>query len=326
LVLGMIAGEVLSTGLSWAWARPPMPRLHREAARELWSYGRPASLAAASWVGFANCDYLIVAARLGALQAGFYFRAYTVGVEYQKKISKVMTTVGFPMLSRTRDRGEMLELRSRMVNLMTVVLFPLLVLLAIEAPVFVPWLFGHRWLPAVVPTQILAVGGASTLVINVAGATLMAAGRPRAVLGFGWAHFLVYGLSVLAVASMGIVAVAIAASVVHTAFLLVSYVLLLRGSDERPLVSLWRDIEPASVCCLALVVSALPASIALRSVHALAVLYLAAVTLVGAGAYLLAMRIGFPRSLQSLRSFVAHLLPSNPLRRVNVRLARADSV
>ena len=323
LVLGAIAGELAATGLNWAWARPPLPRLRRGPLREVWSYGRPASFAAASWVGFRNCDYAILAARLPAAQAGFYYRAYTVGVEYQKKVSKVMTTVGFPMLARTRDAGEMHELRGRMVRLLTVVLFPLLVLLAIEAPVFIPWLFGARWTPAVQPTQILALGGAATLVIDAVGSALMAAGRPRALLGFGWGHFIAYGLAVLLVAPLGIVAVAVAAAVVHTLFLLVAYALLLRGSRESWLRSLWRDLEPALVSCVALGAVGVPVSLALTSVHLAPVLYLAGVTLLGGAAYLLALRICFPASLRTLRNFAARLLPRTSLRGLSRRLVPA---
>jgi lipopolysaccharide exporter len=325
LVLGALVGELAATVLAWAWARPPLPRLHAGPAREVWSYGWPASLAAASWVGFRNCDYAIVAGRLGALQAGLYFRAYTIGVEYQKKVSKVMTTVGFPVLARTQGAGELAELRGRMVRLLTVLMFPLLVLLAIEAPVFVPWLFGHRWTGAVVPTQILAIGGASTLAIDAAGSALMAAGRPRALLGFGWAHFAVYGLCVLIVAPLGIVAVAVVAAVVHTLFLVVAYVLLLNGSGESPLRCLRDDLEPAIVCSAALAAAAVPASIALTSTHAPAVPYLAGVTLLGATVYLGALRVCFPASLQSLQSFARRLLPQRPLRGATRRLAPADT-
>ncbi len=49
-------------------------------------------------VGFQNCDYVIVGARLGALQAGYYFRAYTLGVVYQTKVSQVMNSARLPRL------------------------------------------------------------------------------------------------------------------------------------------------------------------------------------------------------------------------------------
>ena len=107
-------------------------------------YGVPASFAAVSWVGFRNCDYAIVGARLGVLQAGLYFRAYNLGVEYQKKVSLVLGQVGFPILARTGSPAAMAAARGEMVRLLTIALFPLLAILAITAPVLVPWIFGDR--------------------------------------------------------------------------------------------------------------------------------------------------------------------------------------
>ena len=81
---------------AWISAPPPLPRLRRRPMRDLLAYGTNASLAAVSWVGFRNCDYAIIAARVGSLQSGLYFRAYTLAVEYQRKVSDVMTTVALP--------------------------------------------------------------------------------------------------------------------------------------------------------------------------------------------------------------------------------------
>ena len=182
-------------------------------------FGLPVSIASLSWIGFSNVDYAIIGARLGALETGFYFRAYTVAVEYQTKIAVVMSQVGFPVLSRTSGAAELSQLYRQMIRMLTIVLFPLLVLLAISAPVAVPFLFGSQWTHAVVPVQILALGGATTLLINAVGTVLMATGRARTLLGYGTAHFVVYGLTVLVVVRLGIVAVAIAAAVVHSLFL-----------------------------------------------------------------------------------------------------------
>jgi lipopolysaccharide exporter len=321
LVLGMLAGGLASSGLIWAWAPPPLPRLPKGPTRELWHFGLPASLGAISWIGFRNCDYAIVGARRGAFQAGLYFRAYTLGVEYQKKVSQVMTTVGFPMLSRTQSPSEMAELRGQMVRLLTLVLFPLLVLLAIVAPVLVPWLFGRVWAPAIVPTQILAVGGAATLVIDTTGATLMASGRPTALLGYGCAHFATYAFAVFVTSPLGLTAVALSAAVVHTTFLVVAYALMLRGSLVLALRTLWKDLAPAIVSCSAVVALALPTSLVLSAVRAPTIPYLAGVFAAAATAYLLALRAWFPASLRSLRNFVTRLLPQRPLRGVTQRPA-----
>jgi PST family polysaccharide transporter len=324
LVLGVLAGSLATAVAAWISAPPPLPRLQRAAARELLGYGLPVSLASVSWVGFSNVDYAIIGARLGALQTGFYFRAYTLAVEYQSKVAVVMAQVGFPVLARTRDSAELTKLYRQMVRLLTIVLFPLLVLLAIGAPVLVPFLFGARWTPAVVPVQILALGGASTLVIDAVGTVLMATGRARALLGYGMAHFVVYGLTVLLVVRFGIVVVAIDAAVVHTLFLVVAYVLMLSGSAERPLRRLWDDIAPAFISCLGLVVIALPVSFALTAIHTPAALWLAALGLVAVPPYLLTLRFCFPATWRSQRSILARILPGSlQFRGARRRLAAA---
>jgi O-antigen/teichoic acid export membrane protein len=323
LVLGALAGGLAASGLTWFWAPPPLPRFRKEATRELAGFGVPTALAAVSWVGFRNCDYAIVGARLGVVPAGLYFRAYTLAVEYQKKVSQVLSSVGFPMLARTRNGAELQQLRGRMVRTLTLLLFPLLVLLAILAPVFVPWCFGKAWSGAAVPTQILAIGGAATLVIDAVGTALMASGRARALLGFGWAHFAVYALAVVLVAPLGLEAVAVSAAAVHTGFLLVGYALLVRGSPDKLLRSLMDDLAPAIVSCAGLAGVAVPASLAMSAAQIGTLPYLAIVVLLGGSAYVLMLRACFPRSLGSLVALLSGILPSWRLRRVARRLMPA---
>jgi lipopolysaccharide exporter len=322
LVLGVLAGSLATGIIAWVSAPPPAPRLHRKAARELLSYGVPVSLASVSWIGFSNVDYAIIGARLGALQTGFYFRAYTLAVEYQSKISVVMSQVGFPVLARTRSAAELSQLYRQMVRTLTILLFPLLVLLTITAPVLVPFLFGSRWASAVVPVQILALGGASTLVVDAVGTVFMATGRARALLGYGTAHFLTYGLTVLVVVHFGIVAVAIDAAVVHTLFLVVAYAMMLSGTEERPLPRLLSDIAPATLSCVGLTAVALPVSLGLSAIHAPAIVWLVAVGLVALPPYLLTLRFCFPESWRSQRSIIERIVPaSRGLDRVGRRLA-----
>ena len=147
-----------------------------------------------------------------------------------------MYQVAFPVLSRSTDRNGGAALRGRMVRLLTVVLFPLITVLAITAPQVIPWMFGAQWSEAVVPTQILCGAGAATLVIDAVGTTLMASGRPRALLGYGVAHFASTS-TVSLISHWGLVAVAVAAVTVHTLFLVIAYVVLASGSPGTSLGS-----------------------------------------------------------------------------------------
>jgi O-antigen/teichoic acid export membrane protein len=309
LVLGSMAGMATAVALAWLFAPPPLPRWRPRAMRELLPYGGPAALACIAWTGFRNGDYAIVGAKLGTAQAGFYWRAYQLAVEYQRKISVLMTQMAFPMLARTDGEEQMHALRRRMVQLLTVVLFPLLVSLALLAPVLVPWAFGAQWEPAVLPTQILALGGAAVLVTDAVGSALMAAGRSRALLAYGVAHFGVYAGAVLAVASQGLGAVAAAASIVHTIFLVIAYQVLLRGSVLHALRELWIDVAPAMVGCSALVAVAGPSAWALAVLDTPATLHLAGVGAAGAVAYLLALRAWFPASFADVVSALRRIVP-----------------
>jgi O-antigen/teichoic acid export membrane protein len=310
LVFGGIAAGLTTTVMAWASAPAPFPRLRLQAARDVMSYGLPASIASISWVGFRNCDYAIISARLGAVQAGYYFRAYMLAVEYQKKISIVMGQVGLPLLARSG--AGMAAMRGQMVRLIAILTFPLLGILTITAPELVPWLFGHEWEPAVVPMQILAVGGASTLVIDAVGVALMASGRPRALLGFGFGHFGVYAAAVLIATPWGLSGVAAAAAIVHTAFMGVAYVLMVRGTGESALRSLWTDVGPATTASLGLVAVAAPASIALSAAGAPTLVLLAIVALAALGAYALTLRLTFPACWAEVLTLAQRVLPAMP--------------
>lgn len=309
LVLGALAGVAAMAALAWIFAPVPLPRWRRAAARDLLGYGGPASFACVCWAGFRNGDYAIVGARLGAASAGIYWRGFQLAVEYQRKISTVMTQVALPVLARTAGADELFALRRRMVRILTITVFPLLLGLVLLAPVVVPWIFGPAWEPAVLPTQLLAGAGAATVVIDAVGTVFMATGRSRALLGFGIAHFAVYIAVVLVASTWGVTGVAIAASGVHLVFVVVAYAMLLHRRPERPLRLLWEDVSAATVSCLAMAAAALPVALALRGAGAPPVAQVALVGVVGAAAYLATMRVCFTDAWSDLAALVRRVLP-----------------
>jgi O-antigen/teichoic acid export membrane protein len=309
LVFGSMAGVVVGLVLALVFAPVPLPRWHRQEAKDLFPYAWPAATATVSWAGFRNGDYAVIAATLGSAAAGIYWRAYQLAVEYQRKITVAMTQIAFPVLSRTAGPDEMLALRQRMVRLLTVVLFPLLALLVLLAPVLVPWLFGSAWDEAVVPTQILVVGGAATLVIDACGSSLMAVGRTKALLGYGIAHFVVYVGSVAVLVHLGLPAVAIGGAVIHSIFLGVAYILMLGDEVDHPLLVLWQDLEPALVSVAGLAALALPANLALVNASVPVVPHCLGTTAAAAIGYLLILRIFYPAQAHDLASAVRRILP-----------------
>ncbi len=307
MVIGVVAGSTAGFLLICFWVRLPMPNFRLRSARELLRSGIPAASNAASLVCFQNCDYVIVGARVGPLQAGYYFRAYTLGVVYQTKVSQAMTTLGFPVLSRVRSEDEVHRLRRRMIQTITLILFPLLTALAIVAPKFVTWFYGPAWGAVVVPVQILTIGGAAMLMAQAVTVGLLAIGRARAVMLWGWGHFLIYGAAVFAVARLGLPAVAVAAVVVHTAFLIIAYVLLARGSIRQAFKELARDVLPATVGSIGLAAVAVPVDLLTLGVPMLG--YLLIIALAGGAGYFFTLRLWFPAELHGLSLLAGRVLP-----------------
>ena len=309
MVLGVVASSTIGFILVSFWVRPPVPNFRRRSARDLLRSGIPAASGAAGLVGFQNCDYVIVGALLGALQAGYYLRAYTLGVVYQKKVSQVMYALGFPVMSRVTSEDEINRLRQRMVHTVTLILFPLLTVLAIVAPKFVTWFYGSAWQAAVVPVQILTIGGGAMLVAEAVTVAMLATGRARAVMWWGWGHFLIYGAAVFAVAPLGLPAVALAAAVVHTTFLIISYLQLHRGCLRGAFETLGKDVLPAGVCCVGLAAVALPVSVFASTLGIPVLAYLLIIALAGGAGYFLSLRLWFPNELRDLGRLAGRVLP-----------------
>lgn len=310
LVLGTLLGASAMLALSLRYAPLPMPRWRSQAIRDLLPYGGPAALATVAWTGFRNGDYAIVSVRLGAAQAGFYWRGYQLAVEYQRKLTAVMSQMGFPVLARTIDADELMALRQRMVQLLCVMLFPILVTLVIVAPTLIPWLFGPEWEPAVLPTQILTGAGAATVIIDQVGAVFMARGRARALLGYGVAHFVVYIAAVVVGSRWGLAGVSVAAVASHGVFVYVAYRMMLSDRPERALSLIWADIAPGTAPSVVLAACALPVSIVLDRAGVPAPVVLAAVGLVAAVAYLAALRLLYPSAFGDVLAIARRILPA----------------
>lgn len=314
MVLGSVATSLVAAALALPRGGARRPRWHRAEARELLAFGLPTSASALFFTAVRNVDYAIVSARLSAAQVGFYYRAYTLAVDYQLKLSNVVVRVLFPVLSRTQDPAAFRAARGRIVRLHTVVLFPLLAVLLVTAPVLVPWLYGPVWEPAVVPAQILVGAGVATTIGTGIGPVMLAAGRPRALLINNVISFACFAVVVYICSGYGLIETCVGVVVYRLVALCVSQYILGERLLGIPLAqTLVRDPGPALVSAAALLAVAFPMSALLGGAPApVSVIGTAAV---GLGAYLLVLRGVFPGAWADVRLVLAGAVPRR-LRRV----------
>ena len=134
---------------------------------------------------YTNVDYIIIGKFLGGDILGIYMLAYQLVIEPFARINPILTRVAFPVFAKRQKDNDALrrgyyEL-SRMIVFLT---FPILALLAVTAPLFIPAILGPKWGPAILLTQILVILGALRALINPLGSILYAKGRTD--LGFYW--------------------------------------------------------------------------------------------------------------------------------------------
>ena len=312
LILGPLVGVAVAT-VMLLWAAPVVrPAWHAREAREILHFGLPSLGGGLAGIGAQNIDYAVVAARLPAATVGLYWRAYTLGVDYQSKLSGILVQIGLPLYARAADLETRRAMRERIVRLQTLLLFPLLGALILLAPVAVPLIFGEQWEDAVAPTQILAVAGMMAAIQAGTGPLLLAVGRPGALLRWNLSKIIGLGLVVYVVAPEGLVALAIAVTAFNVARSLVGQQILLRryaGIDVR---ALWIACLPAIVATAVLLAAggAIIAAASRLDIPDDAASVAAAAT--GVVAYLLTLALAFPGALTELREVQARLLPRRP--------------
>ncbi len=315
IVWGALAQVALGSLLLLVAAPPPRPslrparlRAHLHAQREIGAFGVPAALAGLVDVMFRNVDYAILAARLPAAQTGIYWRAFNLGVVYQDKLSGVMVQLAFPVYSRTESDTQLRALHERATRVHAAVIFPLLALLIVTAPLLIPWLLGGEWAPAVLPTQILAVAGMVAAILTGYPQVMLALGRPRALLRFNVAMLLGYAAVVELAAGHGLTMVALSVSAFYLAILAGVYRLLLRRHLGISVRALLGELGPALAGCVALACVATP----LRALLEPSLAPLPVLALVGAAgllAYVLTLRAVSPPAWRDLALLLGRVLP-----------------
>ncbi|GAC1587877.1 MAG: lipopolysaccharide biosynthesis protein [Acidimicrobiales bacterium] len=221
-VIMAIAESFAATFIGWAFAikdRVWSPRLgyNREAMRELSRFS--AFLTADRLVGFGtgNADNIVVGRVLGASALGYYSLAYRVVLLPLQRFGEVVASSTYPALSAVQDDVERLRTGyADATQLISAVCFPLTIGFAVTAPISVPLVLGHRWVPAVATVQILALSGPVLSVNRLSGVLARAVGRVSWSLWSNVAGLAIYLPAFLIGAQHGITGVAVGFTIATT--------------------------------------------------------------------------------------------------------------
>lgn len=125
-----------------------------------------------------NVDYLLIGKFLGGEALGFYTLAYKLMLAPISNISWVICRVMFPAFSKIQHDIKRIRVNYlKMIQLISLVSFPILLGLTVIAPEFVRVLYGPKWVEAIPLIQILAFCGMMQSITSVGGVIYLSLGR-----------------------------------------------------------------------------------------------------------------------------------------------------
>ena len=130
-------------------------------------------------------DQMFLGYIAGANGLGLYSFAFNLVAQPVWKINPILTKVAFPLFSKVQDDTARLKRGYlKLVGFITVVNAPLLLGLAVVAPVMVPVIFGPKWSGSILLIQLLSLVSLIRSINNPLGCLQLAKGR--ADMGFWW--------------------------------------------------------------------------------------------------------------------------------------------
>lgn len=250
-LLGSTGGSVLTILYVGWW---PKFRFNRESFKFLFNYGINGLGQTIGNYFHQNIDYLVVGKMLGPATLGLYEFAYRLPHLAQTHVGKTVGSVLFPTLSQVQsDPKQVMAGYVKTAQYISLVTFPALFGLAALAHPTVLILWGERWLPIVVPMQILCFAAVSRSVGSPIGVVYLCIGRPDIPTKFTWMRLVV---TVPAVAVFGYmygllgVAIGMAVSVVPVVVIICIAARLTDTSPRRVLMALAPAFVASGACAL----------------------------------------------------------------------------
>jgi O-antigen/teichoic acid export membrane protein len=166
LLANLLAPGAVATAAA-LWLVPLRLRLRGEhrALRRLWSYGLPLGASSVLWQLYDNADFLVVGKLLGAAPLGAYTLAFHLATIVNQKLVSIVSSVTFPALAAIQgERDRVVDHWFALMRHLSLMSFPLLMMLAVGADDVVAVVYGAKWAAAVLPLRFLcAVGCLRTL-------------------------------------------------------------------------------------------------------------------------------------------------------------------
>jgi O-antigen/teichoic acid export membrane protein len=256
LVFGTLSGNLTSTVLYWNinnWR--PSFTFSRTHFKELFGFGSFNTGSRIFNYIASNTDYIIVGKLLGVVLLGYYTLAYNLVTFPLQRVSVIVMRVTFPAFSKIQDNNEILKKGYlKVIKYTSLITFPMLAGMFAVAPEFITVLYGVKWIPMIIPLQILCIAGALKSIGAIVGTIQYSIGR--ADIQFKWQLFtaIIMPAALIIGVNYGITGVAGAVAIM-TIFLVLVIQYITNKLIDLDMFSYLKEIFPATISSLIIIIS-----------------------------------------------------------------------
>lgn len=275
---------------------------HRKIFFELSSIGWMLCVRRLSWDASIRGIPIVLGMTAGATTVGLFGFAWRMVEMPRSAIASGLLSYALPVFSRRQSKkGELCQLFQSSTKFTAMIVTPLFIGLALVAPTLVPWLFGEKWIDAILPTQIFAIVAVLSLVRIYVPVSFTAIAKPSTALAsdvFGT----IVALAITAVfaPTYGVLAAALA----MLARVFVTMPFSMTGYNKIFGLSWYNQIKPVSPAWLASFGMAVSIFIFEQFVESSLAFVFFATCLIGVTSYFISMQLVYPSWRQEFRQFL----------------------
>lgn len=184
-VWALVINSVLATVVSipfFYFATTWMPRMEWNMAhfRTIFRFGAYSTLTRVFSTFTYNIDNLMIGKMLGPTLLGSYTLSFSLTEQLRQVMSSVLNKVMYPIFGKLQDEREKLKLYFlKVVNLNSLVIYPLMTFFLIFGDNVILIFFGQKWDDAIIPLKILAVSMMVHLIVNSFTSLIRGIGKPE---------------------------------------------------------------------------------------------------------------------------------------------------
>ena len=202
-----------------------------------------------------NIDYLILGKIFSSTILGYYAFSYNIMYTPVKRISNIFSDVLFPSFSKIKnDKEKIITGYFKSMQLISLVSFPVMALIALNAEWIIISVFGDKWIGAIPILEILCFAGAFQSIGQFGGVVFSSIGKPEISLYVAISRTILTILAIIGGSFYGIIAIAyfILASKIISWLIILATV---RYKINFPFKHVWDYLKGTFICIFILFIS-----------------------------------------------------------------------